>query len=66
MNWLMIEAPADVPATTAPRACAREMASASGVPTNNWLSLSWLPPAMKTPVASSMACSQCFRGRRRT
>ena len=51
----MIEAPAEVPATTAPRSCARVMAAAIGVPTKSWLSLSWLPPVMKTPVALSMA-----------
>ena len=53
MNWLMIDAPADVPPMTAPRSWARCMASPSGVPGKRWLSLSWLPPLMKMPVASS-------------
>ena len=29
------------------------IASPTGVPTRNWLSLSWLPPLMNTAVASS-------------
>ena len=53
MNRLMMDAPAEVPATTAPRWCARRIASPRGVPTTYWLSLSWLPPVMKTPVAPS-------------
>ncbi len=53
MNRLIIEAPALVPATTTPRRYASMIASPTGVPTRNWLSLSWLPPLMNTAVASS-------------
>ena len=53
----MIEAPADVPPTTHPRSWARCSESPSGVPGMSWESRSWLPPVMKTPVASSTAAT---------
>ena len=53
----MIDAPAEVPPTTAPRSWARCSASPSGVPGMSWESRSWLPPLMKTPVASSTAAT---------
>ncbi len=46
-------APAEVPATTAPRWWAATMASPTGVPLTTAESLSWLPPVMKMPVAPS-------------
>ena len=46
-------APAEVPATTAPRRWASTIASPNGVPLITAESLSWLPPVMKMPVASS-------------
>ena len=49
LDWM--EAPADVPPTTAPRSCAATIASPTGVPQTIELSLSWLPPVMKMPVA---------------
>ena len=51
----MIDAPAEVPPTTAPRSWARCSASPSGVPGSSWDRRSWLPPLMKTPVAPSTA-----------
>ena len=51
-------APAEVPATTAPRWCAATIASPTGVPQMIAESLSWLPPVMKTPVASSTALTR--------
>ena len=54
--WLDIaEAPADVPATTAPCWKRSRMASASRVPPIVDDSRSWLPPVRKTPVASRTA-----------
>ena len=50
-DWML--APAEVPATTAPRSLARRIASPTGVPQIAPESLSWLPPVMKMPVASS-------------
>ena len=50
-DWML--APAEVPPTTAPRSWARTTASPTGVPQMTADSLSWLPPVMKTPVASS-------------
>ena len=50
-DWML--APADVPPTTAPRWWARTTASPTGVPQITAESLSWLPPVMKTPLASS-------------
>ena len=51
--WLDIaEAPADVPATTAPCWNRSRIASASRVPPIVDDSRSWLPPVRKTPVAS--------------
>ena len=55
MYRLMMEAPAEVPAMTAPRSWARMIASPTGVPTMFCDSLTWLPPLMKTPVAASSA-----------
>ena len=43
-------APADVPPTTAPRWYASSIASPNGVPVMKALSLSWLPPVMKTAI----------------
>jgi len=54
LDW--IDAPADVPPTTAPRSWAATIASPTGVPQMMALSLSWLPPVMKMPVAFS-SCS---------
>ena len=54
-DWML--APAEVPATTAPRSWARRIASPTGVPHTMEESLSWLPPVMKMPVASSMAAA---------
>ena len=51
LDWML--APAEVPATTAPRWCAATIASPTGVPQMIALSLSWLPPVMKMPVAFS-------------
>ena len=43
--WLaMALAPADVPAITAPRSCARKRASPSLVPATTWVRRDWLPP----------------------
>ena len=53
MKSLMIDAPAEVPPTTAPRSCARCRASPRGVPGSSCESRSWLPPLMNTPVAPS-------------
>ena len=54
--WLDIaEAPADVPATTAPCRNRSRIASASRVPPIVDDSRSWLPPVRKTPVASRIA-----------
>src|SRR4051812_39409500 len=55
-DWML--APADVPATTAPRSCARRTASPTGVPQMTAESLSWFPPVMKTPLASSMTLTR--------
>ena len=57
-------APAEVPATTAPRSCAATIASPNGVPQTIADSLSWLPPVMKIPVALSERVHQ-RRGRGR-
>ena len=51
LDWML--APAEVPPTTAPRWCASTIASPTGVPQTIALSLSWLPPVMKMPVAFS-------------
>jgi hypothetical protein len=48
-------APALVPASTAPRSCARWIASASRVPATTDESRSWFPPVRKIPVASVSA-----------
>ena len=56
LDWML--APAEVPATTAPRRWARTMASPTGVPLMIPESLSWLPPVMKTPVAPSSAATR--------
>ena len=65
--WLLIaEAPALVPATTAPCRKRSRIASASRVPPIVEESRSWLPPVMKIPVASpttwtaasSLACGR--------
>ena len=54
--WLDIaEAPADVPATTAPCRNRSRIASARRVPPIVDDSRSWLPPVRKTPVASRTA-----------
>ena len=66
MKSLMIEAPAEVPPTTAPRSWARCSASPNGVPGSSWDSRSWLPPLMKMPVASSTSATRsgsCASGR---
>ena len=47
----MALAPADVPATAAPRRCAARMARAILVPETMEASRSWFPPVRKTPVA---------------
>ena len=44
-------APADVPPTAAPRACASVTARPNAVPVTTPLSFNWLPPVMKIPVA---------------
>ena len=49
LDWML--APAEVPPTVTPRACAATMASPNGVPAITLESLSWLPPVMKIPVA---------------
>jgi hypothetical protein len=46
-------APADVPPTAAPRSWAARIALPNAVPATTPLSLSWLPPVMKMPVASA-------------
>ena len=54
--WLLIaDAPADVPATTAPWRNRSRIASARRVPPIVETSRSWLPPVRKTPVASRTA-----------
>jgi len=54
--WLDIaEAPADVPATTAPWRNRSRTASARSVPPIVDDSRSWLPPVRKMPVASRTA-----------
>src|SRR5574338_331938 len=54
--WVLrAEAPADVPATMAPRRWRSAKARPSGVPPITLESRSWLPPVMKMPVASSTA-----------
>ncbi len=55
-DWML--APAEVPATTAPRSWAATIASPKGVPQTTPDSLSWLPPVMKMPVAPSMAATR--------
>ena len=44
-------APADVPANTAPRSCARKSASPSRVPATTDARRDWFPPVRYTPVA---------------
>src|SRR6476659_1541307 len=65
--WLLIaDAPADVPAITAPCRKRSSIASANRVPPIVEASLSWLPPVRNTPVASrrvratvsSLACGR--------
>ncbi len=57
--WLLItDAPAEVPATAAPRRCAAWMAWPSAVPVTHWESLSWLPPVMKMPVAPAVVAAR--------
>ena len=53
------DAPAEVPATTAPAWNRVEIASASRVPPIVELSRSWLPPVRKTPLASRIARAAC-------
>ena len=55
-DWML--APAEVPATTAPRWCASTIASPNGVPLTTADSLSWLPPVMKIPVALSSSATR--------
>ena len=56
-------APAEVPATSAPRRWAARIASPSGVPTTSVASLTWLPPVMNTAVQLSDRVHQVRRRR---
>ena len=53
------DAPADVPATTAPAWNRVEMASASRVPPIVEDRRSWLPPVRNTPLASRIVRAAC-------
>ena len=56
-------APAEVPPTTAPRWYASAIASPNGVPVMKELSLSWLPPVMKTASTLPSCVDQIGVGR---